>query len=194
MLSGRSSTLRDILNREPPGAYALLAPAQVQRCRCPGSGTGELRPYLELRIRGLAFARRLEGPALPHRHESVAFARAHGQVPQRGWAIVHRRFRAGLGRAVAGTGSRRPAGTADRAPGDPGHEPQMPEGVPAEQNPSENVSGDCRDLRDKCEDGRKIHLPGARHPASGIRGSDMSRVYEDMGGIMRSEEHTSELQ
>src|SRR3546814_18232511 len=60
----------------------------------------------------------------------------------------------------------------------------MPEGVPAEQNPSENVSGDCRDLRDKCEDGRKIHLPGARHPASGIRGSDMSRVYEDMGGIM----------
>src|SRR3546814_535110 len=60
----------------------------------------------------------------------------------------------------------------------------MPEGVPAEQNPSENVSGECRDLRDKCEDGRKIHLPGARHPASGIRGSDMSRVYEDMGGIM----------
>src|SRR3546814_16312146 len=60
----------------------------------------------------------------------------------------------------------------------------MPEGVPAEQNPSENVSGDCRDLRDKCEDGRKIHLPGARHPASGIRWSDMSRVYADIGGIM----------
>src|SRR3546814_6612623 len=90
-----------------------------------------------------------------------------------------------------GTG---PAGTADRQAGDPGVIAEVPQGVPAQPHPLQDLSRDRGTLRHLCKDGGKVHLAGPGGPAARTGGEAMSGVLEGLDGISRSEEHTSELQ
>src|SRR3546814_4663254 len=103
-----------------------------------------------------------------------------------------------------------PSGTADRQAGYPGVIAEVPQGVPAQPHPLQDLSRDRGTLRHLCKDGGKVHLAGPGGPAARTGGEAMSGVLEGMDGISpvdvaerwharlmstdRSEEHTSELQ
>src|SRR6185312_10918383 len=56
----------------------------------------------------------------------------------------------------------------------------MPQGVPAQSCASQDLSGDCADVRHLGEDGREIHVAGLGRVASRGRGTGLNRVDENM--------------
>src|SRR3546814_18519655 len=77
----------------------------------------------------------------------------------------------------------RSAGTADRQAGDPGVIAEVPQGVPAQPHPLQDLSRDRGTLRHLCKDGGKVHLAGPGGPAARTGGEAMSGVLEGMDGI-----------
>src|SRR3546814_1410351 len=76
-----------------------------------------------------------------------------------------------------------PSGTADRQAGYPGVIAEVPQGVPAQPHPLQDLSRDRGTLRHLCKDGGKVHRAGPGGPAARTGGEAMSGVLEGMDGI-----------
>src|SRR3546814_19151966 len=76
-----------------------------------------------------------------------------------------------------------PSGTADRQAGYPGVIAEVPQGVPAQPHPLQDLSRDRGTLRHLCKDGGKVHLAGPGGPAARTGGEAMSGVLEGLDGI-----------
>src|SRR3546814_13371175 len=79
-----------------------------------------------------------------------------------------------------GTG---PAGTADRQAGDPGVIAEVPQGVPAQPHPLQDLSRDRGTLRHLCKDGGKVHLASPGGPAARTGGGALGGVWAGRDGI-----------
>src|SRR3546814_17326388 len=89
----------------------------------------------------------------------------------------------GLRGAVSGAHGIGPARTADRQARDPGTVAEVPQGVPAQSNPPQNLPQDCRDLCHFREDGRDVHLAGPGSPAARTGGAALSGLLKGKDGI-----------
>src|SRR3546814_13727099 len=72
---------------------------------------------------------------------------------------------------------------ADRQAGDPGVIAEVPQGVPAQPHPLQDLSRDRGPLRHLCKDGGKVHLAGPGGPAARTGGEALSGDLDGMDGI-----------
>src|SRR3546814_334586 len=115
----------------------------------------------------------MEGAAVSHCDQSRVLARSHGQRAESRRAYAAGGRGPGLRGAMPGAYGTGPAGTADRQAGDPGVIAEVPQGVPAQPHPLQDLSRDRGTLRHLCKDGGKVHLAGPGGPAARTGGEAM---------------------